>query len=149
MVRTTTLQGTVASGQRVTGDIGDQLRIDSLQDSSRYDSHQQNAGIGQDSGSAASDTRAGISGSAGNSSMRSGDAETGMANPTFTPPVACRPPSRLAGAAVRQAGWLSECVRCSSPPRLAAGGRDSRCARLPQADEYRYRRVPRIKQQPR
>ncbi|MFN4235767.1 MAG: hypothetical protein ACK4FZ_00770 [Vogesella sp.] len=39
------------------------------------------AGIGQDSGSAASDTRAGISGIAGNSSVRSGDAETGIANP--------------------------------------------------------------------
>ena len=38
-------------------------------------------GIGQDSGSAASDTRAGISGIAGNSSVRSGDAETGIANP--------------------------------------------------------------------
>ena len=184
----TTLQGAVASGQRVTGDIGGQLRIDSLQDSSRYDSRQQNAGfsvaagtgsasgsvsagntridsdylnvaeqsglkagdggfqltvkgdttlsggviassdaavqagvnrldttathlsdlhnqasykasgysvnvgvssgkpsgsagIGQDSGSAASDTRAGISGIAGNSSVSSGDAETGIANP--------------------------------------------------------------------
>jgi len=184
----TTLQGAVASGQNIRGDIGGQLRIDSLQDSSRYDSHQQNAGIsaaagtgsasgsvsagntridsdylsvaeqsglkagdggfqltvkgdttltgsviassdaavqagvnrldtaathlsdlhnqasynasgysvnvgvssgkpsgsagiGQDSGSAASDTRAGISGIAGNSSVRSGDAETGIANP--------------------------------------------------------------------
>lgn len=38
-------------------------------------------GIGQDSGSAASDTRAGISGISGNSSVRSGDAETGIANP--------------------------------------------------------------------
>ncbi|WP_144372139.1 hemagglutinin repeat-containing protein [Vogesella urethralis] len=179
VVRTTTLQGTVASGQRVTGDIGGQLRIDSLQDSSRYDSRQQNAGVsiaagtgsasgsisagntridsdylnvaeqsglkagdggfqltvkgdtplsggviassdvavqagvnrldttathlsdlhnqasykasgysvnvgvssGKPSGSAASDTRAGISGIAGNSSVRSGDAETGIANP--------------------------------------------------------------------
>ena len=41
----TTLQGAVVSGQRVTGDIGGQLRIDSLQDSSRYDSRQQNAGV--------------------------------------------------------------------------------------------------------
>lgn len=39
------------------------------------------AGIGQDSGSAASDTCAGISSIAGNSSVRSGDAETGIANP--------------------------------------------------------------------
>ncbi|MEC5207718.1 hypothetical protein QF022_002674 [Vogesella perlucida] len=101
------------------------------------------------SGSAASDIRAGISGSACNSSVRSGDAETGMANPTFTPPAASRPPSGLAGAAAGQAGRLSECVRRSCRPRLAAGGHDSRCAGLQQAREYRHRSVPRIKQQPR
>ena len=66
-----------------------------------------------------------------------------------THPQRPAPPSGLAGAAAGQAGWLSEFVRCSSRPRLAAGGRDSCCAGLQQAYEYRHRSVPRIKQQPR
>ena len=42
----TTLKGAVVAGQRVTADIGGKLAIESLQDSSRFDSKQESAGVG-------------------------------------------------------------------------------------------------------